>query len=647
MGPLYRRLLLSVGTIQQETRRSERRRAYADDVTYATATEVGFDLLRDSMAWSRNEMVLRPLSMALYDDVDFTLVDEARNPLVLAGEESAPGDEVPDLSDLVRGLTPGSDYETDAGKYTAYLTDQGVERVEEALGRGDLFTPENVAILTQVNLALHAEALVRRDVDYLVRDGEVQMIDEHRGRVALGRRWPFGLQWAIEDKEGVPRTGASRTLATTTLQAVARLYPKRAGMTATAFDAAPEFGMEVVYIPPHRPCVRDDYTDAIFTHAEARDHALLAEVEEAHASGRPVLVGTGNVEASERLAALLRQAGIDCEVLNAKNDEAEAEIIARAGRAGAVTISTSMAGRGTDIRLGGGDDAATSEREYVAALGGLCVLGRGRSASTRIDDQLRGRAGRQGDPGSSQFFVALDDELMERYAVRELLPAKYKGARLNGPIEDASVAKEVERAQRIIAARHASVRKTMWVIESYLEKQRRIVQHRRREVLQGKAPSLCADASPVKYASDRGRVGPKALALAEAQLTLAWIDRGWADHLARIADARESIQLMTAGVSIGTGFGRERPLDTFRRLARESFEQMEEEIDEGVIASFERAELSERGVDLRALGLARPRRTWTYLMQEQPIDTQPKLRMVPTLLRSVVDKLFGNKTTPS
>jgi preprotein translocase subunit SecA len=534
------------------------------------------------------------------------------------------------------------DYDTDEQRHAVFLTEEGVERVEAALGGADLFVGDDVELLTRVNLALHAEVLVRRDVDYLVRDGKVQMIDQQRGRVVAGRRWPYGLQWAIEDKEGVARTPSSRALATTTLQAVARLYPRRAGMTATAFPVAAElgalYGVEVVFIPPHRPCVREDFTDAIFTHAEARDAALVEEVRAAHEAGRPVLVGTASVEASETLAARLRDVGVACEVLNARNDELEAEIIARAGAAGAVTISTSMAGRGTDIRLGGVDER---DRERVAGLGGLCVLGRGRSESVRIDDQLRGRAGRQGDPGSSQFFTALDDDLIERYGVRDLLPAKYRDARLDSEIDDRKVEKEIERAQRIVEARNASVRRTLWMFEGVLERQRRIAQSRRREALSGRAESLLAQAAPEPYRAAVERLGDAAVSRAEAQLTLAWIDREWADHLARIADARESIQLMASGVSIGTGFGRERPLDTFKRLAVESFEQMEEAVDAGILSSFERAELSERGVDLEALGLARPRRTWTYLMKEQPLETRARMRMLPTLLRSLVNRLWG------
>jgi preprotein translocase subunit SecA len=646
MGPMYKRLGLRVGVVQQGMVRAARAEAHGAAVTYATASELGFDLLRDDLCTRVDDIVVRrPLHHAILDDIDSTLIDEARHPLVVAGTAPDPRDEsdtVSRIDAVVAALEPGAGLQLDEHGERAFLTDEGTERVERGLGCGDLYQAGNLELLTQVNLSLHAHAVLRRDVDYLVRDGRVELIDEHKGRVALGRRFPDGLQGALEEKEGLAHTAATRVLASTTIQSVVRRYPRISGMTATARTAADELGglyrLEVVVIPPHRPRQRKDYVDLVFTHGEARDAAVIEEVLETHAAGRPVLVGTSSVEASESLARALRERGVSCQVLNARNDEAEAEVIAEAGAPGAVTISTNMAGRGTDIRLGGRDEA---HREQVAALGGLCVIGTHKNESERVDDQLRGRAGRQGDPGSSQVFAALDDELFARYGVQDLLPARTRGARLDEPLLDRKVLRELDRAQRIIAARNSLVRKTLWGYDAVVEGQRRTAMGRRRLALLGRAPGLLAEASPERHAALVERLGPDVVAGVEKQLTMAWIDRAWADHLVRLAVLREDMQLMSVGVSIGSSFGRERPLSTFRRLARESFEAFETEVDEGITATFERADITTTGIDLAAEGLAPPAETWTYVVEEQPLETRARPRFQVTLLKRLVGWLKG------
>ncbi len=543
---------------------------------------------------------------------------------------------------MVAALKRDQHYQLDEHGERAFLTEDGSREVERALAVEDLYAAENLELLTQVNLAVHAHGVLRRDVDYLVRGGKVELIDEHKGRVARGRRLPEGLQGALEEKEGLERSASSRVLASTTLQSVARRYPRLAGMTGTARSDAEELGalyrLQVVVVPPHEKPRRQDFVDLIFTHAEARDAAVVEEVVETHATGRPVLVGTASVEESERLAAALGERGVAPQVLNAKNDEAEAEIIAEAGALGAVTISTNMAGRGTDIRLGGRDEA---EREEVAELGGLSVLGTRKNESERIDDQLRGRAGRQGDPGSTQLFVSLDDEMFERYGVQELLPVKYQGQRLDEPLLDAKVQREVDRAQRIMAARNAMIRKTLYGYDAFIEGQRRTAQLRRRLRLLGREPSWLAQETPERYAELAERFGEERVARVERDLTLAWIDRAWSDHLARLAVLREDMQLMSVGVSFGSSFGRERPQQTFRRMARESFEVFEQEVDGGLIETFERAEVTRRGVDLDAEGLAPPTETWTYVVKEQPLETKPRPRLQAALLKRVVDLFRG------
>src|SRR5215831_10392553 len=451
MGPVYRFLGLSVGAVQEGMSVDARRAAYAADITYATAKEAGFDFLRDGLCRTPDELVHRPFNFAIVDEADSILIDEARVPLVIAGERPGSQTSLYRTAELIAALARGEDWETDENDRNISLTDRGVDRVESELGCGDLYSAENYLLLVEINQALHARALLHRDVDYIVRDGRIELVDEFTGRVMDDRRWPDGLQAALEAKENLPIRPGGRILGSITLQHFLKHYPGLSGMTATAQPAAEElegfYGLKVVPIPPNRPCVREDLPDVIFTHKDAKHRSLIAEISRANATGRPVLVGTSSVEESESLARKLSQAGVACRVLNAKNDEAEAEIIAEAGAVGAVTISTNMAGRGTDIRLGG---AREEERERVVVLGGLYVIGTNRHESRRIDDQLRGRAGRQGDPGTSRFFISLEDDLIQRYGVVSLIPASHRPVRQPGPITDPVVSREIARAQRIV-----------------------------------------------------------------------------------------------------------------------------------------------------------------------------------------------------
>ena len=402
MGPVYERLGLSVGYVQEGMMPTERRRAYRCDVTYVTAKEAGFDYLRDGLALDDSEQVHRPFHFAIVDEADSILIDEARIPLVIAGDAGqSPNLAGPErMAAVARQLLPKIDYDTDEYQHNIALTEAGIARAEGLLGCGDLYASENLARLAQLRNALHAQCLLARDVDYVVRAGRVELVDDFTGRVADKRQWPDGLQAALEAKEGVQRQPEGRILGSVTLQHFLRQYPQLAGMTATAQPAAEEleqlYGLRVTVVPTHRPMIRVDDPDVVFTDQDAKRAALVGEIAGVHATGRPVLVGTASVGESERLADELRAKGVPGEVLNARNDEREAEIVAHAGAVGAVTISTNMAGRGTDIRLGGPDDHA-ADREKVVALGGLYVIGTNRHASLRIDQQLRGRAGRQGD----------------------------------------------------------------------------------------------------------------------------------------------------------------------------------------------------------------------------------------------------------
>jgi preprotein translocase subunit SecA len=407
MGDIYRFLGLSVGYVQQGMTPAERRAAYACDITYATANEIGFDVLRDRLAFRLDQQVHRPFSAAVIDEVDSILIDEARIPLVIAGGDTGDSALAYVADQVVRRFRPLAHYTVDVGGHNASLTDTGIRAVEEAFGCGNLFEERNLQRHTAVQDSLEAHALLRRDVDYLVKGGSIEMVDEFKGRIALNRRWPAGLHTAVEAKEGVSPKPQGMVLGSTTIQHLVALYPRVCGMTGTAATQAIEFhtvyGLYVETIPTNRPVIRIDHPDVLFPTKVEKEQAVAAEIRRVHATGQPILVGTASVEESERLSRML--ADVPHCVLNARNDEVEAAIVAQAGQRGAITVSTNMAGRGTDIRLG----------EGVAALGGLYVIGTNRHESRRIDNQLRGRAGRQGDPGCSRFFVSLEDPLMVKY----------------------------------------------------------------------------------------------------------------------------------------------------------------------------------------------------------------------------------------
>jgi len=382
------------------------------------------------------------------------------------------------------------------------------------------------------------------------------------------------------------------------------------GMTATARPSAEElkefYGLTVAVIPPNRPCIRRDEPDLVFTHKEAKTKTLIAEIGRVHAAGRPILVGTASVEESEELTAALKKAGITCQVLNAKNDELEAGIVARAGELGAVTISTNMAGRGTDIKLGGEDE---QDRDQVVGLGGLYVIGTNRHESLRIDQQLQGRAGRQGDPGTSRFFVSLEDYLIERYGILNLLPKKYHDLKQETPILDPLVNREIERGQRIIEGQNFEIRKTLWKYSSLMEKQRDLIQRRRCEILSdGSLLEQLSHQAPEQYAELASRLGEARLQEVEQQTTLFHLDRCWAEHLAQVSDIRESIHLVSVGGNA--------PINEFHKLVSAAFLELDQKIDEEVLHTFEGLKFTGNDLDLDEAGIRGPSSTWTYLISD-------------------------------
>ncbi|MDH5383119.1 MAG: accessory Sec system translocase SecA2 [Candidatus Aminicenantes bacterium] len=610
MGPIYEFLGLSVGCIQEGLSHTERKKAYAADITYSTAKEAGFDYLRDHLCYSAEDLVHKGFHFAIVDEADSILIDEARIPLVIAGSTERPKADPGNLAQIVKGLKEDIDFETDEGKRNIYLTHSGLRRIENLLGCKNLHAPENLDLLTKLNQALHAEFLLHRDIDYIVRRGKIEIVDEFTGRVVEDRHWPDGLQAAVEAKEKLRLGSGGSILGSITLQHFLQLYPKISGMTATAQPAADElsqfYGLKVVVVPPNRPCIRKDFRDVVFTHKAAKTKALIQEIKRWHANQRPILVGTASVEESEELALALKDAGISCRVLNAKNDELEAKIIAQAGQPGAVTISTNMAGRGTDIKLGGDKE---QERDKVIKLGGLHVIGTNRHESLRIDHQLRGRAGRQGDPGSSRFFISLEDNLIERHGIQKLLPKKFRTLQQEGPLDNPLVNHEIARGQRIIEGQNFEIRKTLWKYSILVEKQRKMIQNKRQEILiDGSSLAFLEEKAQKRYSQLTKLLGKHRIQNIEKQITLFQIDRLWAEHLAMIADVREGIHL--------TSVGGKSPLNEFQKIAHSEFFKLEQKIDDVALQVFQSLPITEQGIDLVKEGIRSPSSTWTYLITD-------------------------------
>ena len=537
MGAIYRFLKLKVGVITHDLDVEGRKEAYAADITYGTNNEFGFDYLRDNMVLRKEDMVQRSLNYAIVDEVDSILIDEARTPLIISGQAEKPTDLYYKFARIVTRLRPEEDYTVDEKAKTVAITEAGVAKVEKMLNVDNLYDDANNDLAHYLNQALRAHALMKRDRDYVVKDGKVIIVDEFTGRLMFGRRYSDGLHQAIEAKENVRIERESQTLASITFQNYFRMYRKLAGMTGTAATEEEEFrkiyGLDVVVIPTNAPMIRVDHPDMVYKTERAKFAAVVKEIVELHKKGQPVLVGTISIEKSERLSALLSREGVPHQVLNAKYHEKEAEIIAQAGRLGAVTIATNMAGRGTDIVLGGNPEyiarqklrslgydpsvifAATergpsnvpevlearekyreilaevkketdAEHEKVVALGGLHIIGTERHESRRIDNQLRGRAGRQGDPGSSRFYVSLEDDLMRLFGGEMITKWMERlGWEEDVPIEHPRLSRSIEMAQKRVEARNFDIRKQVLEYDDVMNKQREVIYKERRRVLEG------------------------------------------------------------------------------------------------------------------------------------------------------------------
>ena len=643
MGNIYQFLGLSVGTIVHGLDHGERHAAYRSDITYGTNNEFGFDYLRDNMEFDRERLVQPQLNFAIVDEVDSILIDEARTPLIISG----PAEKSTDLYYQVNGLIPqlkGSDhYSIDEKARTAVLTEDGVARAEKLLKVDNLFDPKYIELLHHINQALKAHTLFKRDVDYIVKNGEVIIVDEFTGRLMPGRRYSEGLHQALEAKEGVRIENENQTLATITFQNYFRMYNKLSGMTGTADTEAAEFkkiyDLDVSVIPTNETMIRHDYPDAIYKTRREKFEAVLDEIEDLHDKGQPVLVGTISIDVSESLSKKLKKRAIKHSVLNAKNHEGEAEIIAMAGQAGAVTISTNMAGRGTDIVLG----------EGVTDVGGLHIIGTERHESRRIDNQLRGRSGRQGDPGSSRFYLALEDDLLRIFGGERITSIMEKLGMEDGqPIEHNMISRAIENAQSRVEGHNFEIRKTLIEYDDVMNQQREVIYRQRREALDGKSlkPTILEmirekadeiadafaderlpaeewdlkalqaaiykqfnyrlkfddsdgldgldrdalaeliDESAVKVYDEReSRVGSEIFRQLERQVMLQTVDNLWKDHLLSMDHLKEGIGLR--------GYAQQNPLIVYKKEGYEMFQDMIDRVQEETLGILFRIQIAE------------------------------------------------------
>ncbi len=615
MGPLIEAMGLTVGWITAESTSADRRAAYDCDVTYASVNEIGFDVLRDQLVTDVDDLVSPNPDVALIDEADSVLVDEALVPLVLAGttHRETPRLEIIKLvGQLVHHKNAEDYYATDADSRNVHLTEMGARKLEKALGGIDLYSEEHVGTtLTEVNVALHAHVLLQRDVHYIVRDDAVHLINSSRGRIAQLQRWPDGLQAAVEAKEGIETTETGEVLDTITVQALINRYTTVCGMTGTALAAGEQlrqfYKLGVSPIPPNTPNIREDESDRVYITAAGKNDAIVAHIAEVHETGQPVLVGTRDVAESEDLYERLTRRGVPAVLLNAKNDAEEARVIAEAGTYGSVTVSTQMAGRGTDIRLGGSDE---SDHDRVAELGGLHVVGTGRHHTERLDNQLRGRAGRQGDPGSSVFFSSWEDDVVAANLDSNKLPTETDE---DGRILSPKTSTLLDHAQRVAEGRLLDVHANTWRYNQLIAQQRAIIVDRRNTLLRTPtAREELEELAPKRYKELREEISEERLEKICRLIMLYHLDRGWADHLAYLADIRESIHLRA--------LGRQNPLDEFHRMAVDAFASLAADAIEAAQQTFETANILEDEPGLDLSKLARPTSTWTYMVNDNPLS---------------------------
>lgn len=623
MHPFYELLGVSAEAVTSATEPADRKSAYLADIVYVSVNELGFDVLRDRSCTEPGEAVLQPFDACVVDEIDSVLVDEATVPLVLAGRARSELQGV-DVASFVRALRPAVDYTVEANKRNVSLTDAGLARVEAWWPDVELYSAAGTPLFSSINVALHAQVLLQRDVDYIVRDGKAEIVSDSRGRVAHLQRWPDGLQAAVETKEGLHHTEQGEVLDQLLVRDLIKSFASVTGMSGTAVAVADylrtHYELDAGRIPPHKQCIRQDRAEQVHATGEQRDAAVIAAAVAAHGTGQPVLIGTHDVAASERFAALLADAGVDCQVLNARNDSVEADIIAQAGRRGAVTVSTQMAGRGTDILLGGSPANAEAHSD-VAALGGLLVIIVGRYYSPRLDAQLRGRAGRQGDPGASVILSSMEDPAANGQEAHGLELSNSVGQDTDdaGLVTRAGVSRLLDRAQRLAEQERFTTQQNSWKYNELIAYQRKVVLAERGRALHDKAAALeildsTGAAGTGRLEELRSILGSGELARVCRAVLLFELDALWSDHLALLSEQRAAIHLRA--------LGRQNPLDEFRRETIRAFEGFLDDAHAAALETVENLEIADGRVDLAAAGIRRGSTTWTYVVDENPFGNQ-------------------------
>lgn len=619
MRPVYEEMGVSVGYITEKTDRSLRRDLYRKQVLYVTAKEAGFDYLRDFVCFDLNEMVFPDkLNFAIVDEADSILIDEARIPLVIAGDLAAEdGSRVAEIYKKVEHFTE-EHYETDEDTRDVFLTNEGIDEAESIFECDNIYDEEHAPVLAAVCACLKARNVLKEDKDYIVKDNKILLIDEFTGRAAIGRVFPGDLQPAVEAKHSLKITSRGRIMGNIALQYFARLYPKISGMTGTAESAKEEFeklyALTTDIIPTRLPCAREDKPLEMYYDGEEKLLAIVAAIEEAAAAERPVLVGTESIEESERLAAILREKGISCALLNAKNDEEEAAVISRAGERGAVTISTNMAGRGVDIKLGGED---CREKDFVTDAGGLLVLATSMRESSRITRQLRGRAGRQGDVGESRYFAAVNDDIMNRFDLKGLAGRHYPTEKINGAINDKTLLKEAERIQRISEGNTFDERMNLMKYTMIGEKHRELTFRRRNALLAGTYDSdQWQTYAPDRYVEAVEKFGKKELQRKQNIILAALLNEFWCDYLDYTAYLREGIHL--------TQVAGRNPAEEYNIACEEYYSSAADSIPHRM---YEKLEALLECDSLEEYIVPMPTKTYTYLLNDiaEEFKTKPLL----------------------
>lgn len=624
MKPFFELLGVEVAAVAEAMEPQERRQSYAADVVYVSVNELGFDVLRDRTCTEPEQATLQPFDVCIVDEIDSVLVDEATVPLVLAGRARSELQSV-DVADFVKALRPGLDFTVEPDKRNVSLTDTGLAQVEARWPGVELYSAAGTPLFSSINTALHAQVLLQRDVDYIVRDGKAEIVSDSRGRVAALQRWPDGLQAAVETKEGLHKTEQGEILDQLLVRDLIKSFTTVTGMSGTAVAVAEylrtHYELDAGRVDSHKPCIRTDMPEKIYATAAQRDAAVVVAVQAAHATGQPVLLGTHDVATSERFAQLLTAAGIDPQVLNARNDSLEAQIIAQAGRRGSITVSTQMAGRGTDILLGGTpvDPAAHAD---VAALGGLLVIIVGRFYSPRLDAQLRGRAGRQGDPGASLIFSSMEDPAANGQEAHglELTDSVAQEADDAGLVTRAGVSSLLDKAQRLAEAERFTAQQNSWKYNELIAYQRKVVLADRHTFLNERDAALYALAERAdgevgdRLEHLRSALGEEELARVCRAVMLFELDALWSDHLAQLSEQRAAIHLRA--------LGRQNPLDEFRRETIRTFEGFLEDARTNALETVESLEVVDGHIDLDAAGIRSGSTTWTYVVDENPFGNQ-------------------------